>query len=100
MNGEQFLKWLDGVKKIEKIEWVVQGEPLDANKVSVLITADGEQVSIYFGSPKNSDPPDDIQKAFLCLIANRVIASPNFDISFDPTQIVNSTRTVLASEGR
>lgn len=40
MTGEEFLNWLHGVKKIEKLEWVVHGETLDADEVSILITAD------------------------------------------------------------
>ena len=32
MTGEEFLNWLHGVKKIEKLEWVVHGETLDADE--------------------------------------------------------------------
>lgn len=25
MTGEEFLDWLDGVKRIERVEWIIQG---------------------------------------------------------------------------
>lgn len=95
MTGEQFLIWLEGVKKIESVKWAVKGDPLDADEVDVLITADGEQIAISFGSPKNGERPDDVQKAILCMIANRVVNSPDFNVGCDPCEVVNFTRRVI-----
>lgn len=100
MTGEEFLNWLHGVKKIEKVEWVVQGDTVDADEVSVLITADGKRVSIPFGSPKNGEPTEYHEKAFLCLIANKVTDQPSFNIGHNPADVVNATRKALDLEGR
>lgn len=36
MTGEEFLNWLDGVKRIERVEWIIQGEDCwDADEISV-----------------------------------------------------------------
>lgn len=95
MTGEEFLNWLHGVKKIEKLGWVVHGETLDADEVSILITADGEQLSIPFGQPKWVKYPTDFQKALICLIANKVTGTDDFNIYRDPVQAVNSIRKAL-----
>ena len=98
MTGEQFLNWLEGVKKIEAVKWAVAGDPLNADEVNVLITADGEQISVSFGSPKNGDRPNDFQKAILCMIANRVINGPKFNVGCDPADVVNFTRRVIGAD--
>ena len=95
MTGEEFLNWLHGVNKIEKLEWVVHGETLDADEVSILITADGEQLAIPFGQPKWVKYPTDFQKALICLIANKVTGTDDFNIYRDPVQAVNSIRKAL-----
>lgn len=90
MTGAEFLDWLHGVKQIEKVEWQVRGEPLDAEAVSVIITADGDQITIYFGSPKRGERPNEFQKTLLCLIGNRIFPDQEpFNIFCDPTEVVN-----------
>lgn len=100
MTGEEFLNWLHGVKKIEKVEWVVSGDALDADEVSVLITADGKRLSIPFGCPKWVKYPDDFHTTLFCLIANKVTNQPSFNISNNPADVVNATRKALDPEGR
>ena len=100
MTGNEFLDWLHKIKKIDRVEWDVTGDLFNADEVRVIITADGEQASILFGSPKNGEPTEYHPKAFLCLIANKVMNQPSFDISFDSTLVVNSTRKALDPEGR
>lgn len=95
MTGEEFLNWLHGVKKIEKLEWVVHGETLEADEVSILITADGEQLSIPFGQPKWVKYPDNFQKVLVGLIANKIVGAYKFNIGHDPVHVVNSARKAL-----
>lgn len=89
MSGAEFLDWLHNIKQIEKVEWKVQGDFLDADEVAVVITADGEQITIYVGSPKRSERPDEFQKTLLCLIANRIFPDQEpFNLSSDPTEVI------------
>lgn len=96
MSGEEFMNWIHTVQKIEKLEWIVQGETLDADEVSVVVTADGEQLSIPFGQPKWVKYPTWFQKVLIGLIANKIIGAYEFNIGHDPVYVVNAARKALA----
>lgn len=99
MSGAEFLDWLHGVKRIEKVEWEVHGEPLDADEVAVVITADGEKITVYVGSPKRSEYPDEFQKTLLCLIANRIFPEEEpFTVFCDPIEVVNCSISRLSQQ--
>lgn len=95
MSGEEFMNWIHAVQKIEKLEWVVHGETLDADEVSVVVTADGEQISIPFGQPKWVKYPNDFQKVLVALIANKIVGAYEFNIGHDPVHVVNAARKAL-----
>ena len=99
MTSEEFVKWLDGVQRIEHAEWVVEGDPTNAMVVNVKITADGETKTIFFGAPMFKERTGWKEKAALCMIANRVMKQANihmsFDISSNEADVVNYMRKVL-----
>ena len=87
MTGEEFLDWLDGVKHIDRVEWIIQGEDCwDADEISVGVTADGEEKVFFFGRAK------------WAMIGNRVMKQMGlcddlgpFTIADDPSSVVNQT---------
>lgn len=99
MTGEEFLNWLDGVKHIEKVEWIVKGaDCLDAEQIDVSVTADGEKKKIFFGSAKYLERPDDFCKVCMAMIGNRVMKQVGlcddlgpFTLQDDPCDVVNQT---------
>lgn len=99
MTGEEFLNWLDGVKRIERVEWIIQGEDCwDADEISVGVTADGEKKEFFFGRAKWLERPDDFCKVCMAMIGNRVMKQVGlcddlgpFTIEDDPSCVVNQT---------
>ncbi len=99
MTGEEFLNWLDGVKHIDRVEWNIQGKDCwDADRISVVVTADGSQKTFYFGSAKVLERPDVMCKICLAMIGNRVMKQVGlcddlgpFSMRDDPCDVVNKT---------
>lgn len=99
MTGEEFLDWLDGVKHIDRVEWIIQGEDCwDADEISVGVTADGEEKVFFFGRAKWLERPDDFCKVCMAMIGNRVMKQMGlcddlgpFTIADDPSSVINQT---------
>lgn len=103
MTGEEFLNWLDQVGHIERVEWIIRGEDcLDADEVSVSVTADGEKKVFFFGSAKWVKRPDFFCKVCMGMIGNRVMKQVGlcedlgpFTTENDPCDVVNQTIKAL-----
>lgn len=99
MTGKEFLDWLDGVKHIDRVEWIIQGEDCwDADEISVGVTADGEEKVFFFGRAKWLERPDDFCKVCMAMIANRVMKQVGlcddlgpYNLESDPVAVVNQT---------
>ncbi len=106
MTGEEFLNWLDGVKRIDRVEWIIQGKDCwDADRINVVVTADGAQKTFYFGSAKVLERPNDMCKICLAMIGNRVMKQVGlcddlgpFSMHDDPCDVVNKTIHSLQGE--
>lgn len=72
---------------------------LNADKVEVLVIADGEQKVFYFGSPQNDEHPDKYTKLAITMITNRVMKQTGlptiFTIYDNPDEVVNQAREKL-----
>ena len=54
MTGEEYAKLLMKIKKIDKIEWVVKGDPWDADICKLRVYTGGIVLDLLVGHPKGS----------------------------------------------
>lgn len=92
MTGEEFLEKIRSIKEITKIEWEIEGEPLDADIAKVKITADGEEFSVLVGYPKTTVNIEWMQQVSLALVLQKIEqqeGKENPHISIDPVKAIN-----------
>ncbi len=79
MTGEEFLYKVRGIKQVQSIEWDVQGDPFNPDKVKIKVVADDEEFSIFFGSPVLHHTADSLlstiwcERVAVCLLVNKTM---------------------------
>lgn len=54
LTGEEYATFLQNINDVKKVEWVVKGEPLDADVLKLRVFADTATFDMIIGYPKTS----------------------------------------------
>lgn len=92
MTGREFWELTRSWKKVDSIGWDVKGDPFNADCVNVIVSADGEKLTIPIGSPAVSSRVNWFNALCIYLVVNKVLTLAGRK---DPFHVVDADRQYI-----